>query len=63
MAADLAEDRGAASPPAEVSRDALLRELAANFFPGRGGFGGERSFGPPDQVFGRRNQPDVFAQL
>ena len=39
-----------------------LSVLEVNFFPGRGGFGGAASFGPPDQVFGMRNTLGVFAQ-
>lgn len=42
--------------PVEVCGSALqLSVREANFFPGRGGFGGSASFGPPDQVFGMRN--------
>lgn len=49
--------------PVEVGVLALrLSVLAANFFPGRGGFGGGASFGPPDQVFGMRNIAGLFAQ-
>lgn len=38
-----------------------LSTLVANMLAGRGGFGGAASFGPPDQVFGMRNQMGVFA--
>lgn len=62
----MAEEAGAdlAVVLVEVGVLALLQLPAqvANFFAGRGGFGGQASFGPPDQVFGMRNILRLLAQ-
>jgi hypothetical protein len=63
--AALAEEAGAdlVVVLVEVGVPALLQLSAqvANFFAGRGGFGGAASFGPPDQVFGMRDSSISFA--